>query len=97
GGGGGGGEGLVDGVWAEPRVKRRLWAAQAGRIYVSDDLGSAWRPLGRALPEAATIVRGIAADNEASTLLVATNGGLYRSDNGGAGWAPQEEKLPIPL
>jgi photosystem II stability/assembly factor-like uncharacterized protein len=87
----------VDIVAADPQVPKRLWAAQAGRIQVSDDLGVSWRTLGRPLPEPASIVRGIAATAEATTLLVSSSRGLYRSDNGGESWLLKEDNLPIHL
>ena len=74
-----------------------MWAAQAGRIYLSDDLGAVWRTVGGALPEPATIVRGIAANAEATILLVSSNRGLYRSENGGETWMLKEDNLPIHL
>ena len=87
----------ADTVFADAEVANRVWAAHVGRIYVSDDLGTTWRALGRALPEPATAVRGIAANVEARVLLVATNAGLYRSDNGGESWILKEDNLPIHL
>lgn len=87
----------VDQVAADPQVPNRVWAAQAGRIFVSDDLGAAWRPVAGALPEAATIVRGIAANAEATVLLVSSNRGLYRSQDGGETWILKEDNLPIHL
>jgi photosystem II stability/assembly factor-like uncharacterized protein len=87
----------VDAVGADAHVPKRVWAARAGRIYVSDEVGSPWRAVGRALPEAATTVRGISVDAEATTLVVATNRGLYRSENGGESWMLKEDNLPIHL
>jgi photosystem II stability/assembly factor-like uncharacterized protein len=87
----------VDQVAADPHVPQRVWAAQAGRIYVSDDLGAAWRTIGSALPEPATVVRDIAANAEATVLLVSSNRGLYRSENGGETWTLKEDNLPIHL
>jgi photosystem II stability/assembly factor-like uncharacterized protein len=87
----------VDQVAADPHVPQRVWAAQAGRIYVSDDLGAAWRTVGGPLPEPATSVRGIAANAEATVLLVSSNRGLYRSENAGETWMPKEDNLPIHL
>jgi photosystem II stability/assembly factor-like uncharacterized protein len=87
----------VDQVAADPQVAKRVWAARAGRIYVSDDLGAAWRTLGGALPDAAIIVRGIAANAEATVLLVSSNRGLYRSQDGGETWMLKEDNLPIHL
>jgi photosystem II stability/assembly factor-like uncharacterized protein len=87
----------VDHVAADAHVPKRVWAARAGRIYVSDELGLLWRAVGRALPEPATTIRGIAANAEATTLVVATNRGLYRSQNGGESWMLKEDNLPIHL
>jgi photosystem II stability/assembly factor-like uncharacterized protein len=96
--GGLGGDGPpVDAVGADAHVPKRVWAARAGRIYVSDEVGSPWRAVGRALPEAATTVRGISANGEATTLVVTTNRGLYRSENGGDSWMLKEDNLPIHL
>ena len=87
----------VDNVVADAHVPKRVWAGRAGRIYVSDELGSPWRAVGRNLPEPATTIRGIAANAEATTLLVTTNRGLYRSENGGESWMLKEDNLPIHL
>jgi photosystem II stability/assembly factor-like uncharacterized protein len=87
----------VDAVAADAHVPNRVWAGRAGRIYVSDEHGSSWRAVGRALPELATTIRGIAANAEATTLVVTTNRGLYRSENGGESWMLKEDNLPIHL
>jgi photosystem II stability/assembly factor-like uncharacterized protein len=87
----------VDNVVADAHVPKRVWAARADRVYASDDLGSSWRAVGRALPEPATTIRGIAANAEATTLVVTTNRGLYRSENGGESWMLKEDNLPIHL
>jgi len=87
----------VDHVAADSHVPKRVWAARAGRVYVSDELGSSWRAVGRALPELATTIRGIAANAEATTLVVTTNRGLYRSEDGGESWILKEDNLPIHL
>ena len=63
----------------------------------SDEPGSSWRAVGRALPEPATTIRGIAANAEATILVVTTNRGLYRSENGGETWMLKEDNLPIHL
>jgi len=91
------GGGSVDAVVLDGAVSNRLWAASADRIFVSDDLGLRWRPVGRPLPQAATNVRGIAADEMASTLVVTTHRGMYRSDDGGLGWMLKENSLPTHL
>jgi photosystem II stability/assembly factor-like uncharacterized protein len=93
----GSGGGPIDTVVLDSAVPNRLWAASADRIFVGDDLGARWRPLGRSLPQAATNVRGIAADEVASTLVVTTDRGMYRSDDGGQSWILRENSLPAHL
>jgi photosystem II stability/assembly factor-like uncharacterized protein len=89
--------GRVDTCVLDPYWPTRLWAASADQIYVSDDLGLNWRAVGRRLPEPETSVRGIAADQNAATLVVTTHRGLYRSEDGGSNWALIEGSLPIHL
>jgi photosystem II stability/assembly factor-like uncharacterized protein len=81
----------------DPASPSRLWAAGAGRIYLSEDLGASWRPVGQPLPEPGAAVRGIAADPAITTLVVTTARGMYRSTDGGASWALKEANLPIHL
>jgi photosystem II stability/assembly factor-like uncharacterized protein len=87
----------VDTVVLDGALPNRLWAASADRIFVSDDLGVRWRPVGRPLPQTATNVRGIAADEMTSTLVVTTHRGMYRSDDGGQNWILKENSLPAHL
>jgi photosystem II stability/assembly factor-like uncharacterized protein len=87
----------IDTVVSDPEVPDRVWAAGADRIYISDDLGVAWRQVGQALPEPGTSVRGIAADPAATTLVVTTARGMYRSADGGSTWALTEGNLPVHL
>jgi photosystem II stability/assembly factor-like uncharacterized protein len=87
----------VDNVVEDTHAPKRVWAARADRIYASDDLGSSWRTFGGALPEPATTIRGIAANAEATILVVTTNRGLYRSENSGESWMLKEDNLPIHL
>ena len=87
----------VDTAVLDHALPNRLWAASADRIFISDDLGARWRPVGRALPEASTNVRGIAANKTASTLVVTTHRGMYRSDDGGLSWILKENSLPAHL
>jgi photosystem II stability/assembly factor-like uncharacterized protein len=87
----------IDTVVLDGALPNRLWAASADRISVSDDLGVRWRPVGRRLPQTATNVRGIAADEMTSTLVVTTHRGMYRSDDGGQNWILKENSLPAHL
>jgi photosystem II stability/assembly factor-like uncharacterized protein len=87
----------IDTVVLDGALPNRLWAASADRIFVSDDLGVRWRPVGRPLPQTATNVRGIAADEMTSTLVVTTHRGMYRSDDGGQNWILKENSLPAHL
>src|SRR5262249_42662397 len=89
----------VNNVVADAHVPKRVWAARAGRVYASDELGSSWRAAGRALPAAATPIRGMQANAEPTTLVVTTNRGLYRSEDGWCGRAfagrvPRSEPKP---
>jgi photosystem II stability/assembly factor-like uncharacterized protein len=93
----GGQAGSVDIVTADAQAPRRVWAAAAGSVYFSDDLGSSWHAAGRALPEPATKIRGIAANTEARIIVVSTNRGLYRSEDGGETWMLKEDNLPTHL
>jgi photosystem II stability/assembly factor-like uncharacterized protein len=87
----------IDTVVLDPSSPRRVWAAGADRVHRSDDLGLTWRAVGQPLPEPGTIVRGIAADPAARTLVVTTHRGMYRSEDGGASWALKEDNLPVHL
>jgi photosystem II stability/assembly factor-like uncharacterized protein len=89
----------VDMVTVDAQVPGRTWAASAATLMRSDDLGARlaplWRPVGRPLPEPATIIRGVAA--HAAILVVTTNRGTYRSADGGETWTLKEDNLPIHL
>jgi hypothetical protein len=87
----------VDTVASDPLVPGRVWAASADRVFLSDVLGASWRPVGRRLPEAGTKVRGIAANDQAMTLVVTTDRGTYRSENGGESWTLKQDNLPAHL
>jgi photosystem II stability/assembly factor-like uncharacterized protein len=92
-----GASGPLETVALDPASPSRLWAAAAGRIYRSDDLGRSWQPVGQLLPQPSAAVRGIAADPAATTLVVTTARGMYRSADGGATWALNEGNLPVHL
>jgi photosystem II stability/assembly factor-like uncharacterized protein len=93
-GSGGGAGAPVDTIVTDATRPQRLWAAAAGRIALSDDLGSSWHPAGRSLPETRARVRGIAASPDARTLVVSSDRGVYRSEDGGETWALKEDNLP---
>jgi photosystem II stability/assembly factor-like uncharacterized protein len=76
---------------------KRMWLASGDRIYRSDDDGSSWRPVGAELPEPGTLVRGIAADAAARSIVLATHRGLYRSSDEGQTWQLLEGNLPVHL
>jgi photosystem II stability/assembly factor-like uncharacterized protein len=87
----------IETVIADPAVARRLWVAAANRLYVSSDGGGNWQAIGSLLPESHTVVRGIAADPTATTLVVTTHRGTYRSTDAGAHWMLEEGNLPVHL
>jgi photosystem II stability/assembly factor-like uncharacterized protein len=91
------GEDPIDTVVLDRAVPNRLWSARADRIFVGDDLGEHWRPVGRPLPEASTKVRGIVADETASTIVVTTHRGMYRTEDTGQNWILKENSLPAHL
>jgi photosystem II stability/assembly factor-like uncharacterized protein len=96
-GGLGGSEAAVDTVAPDAYARDRIWAASADRLHVSADLGATWAAVGAPLPEPGTKVRGIAADEAATTLVVTTQRGTYRSENGGRTWVLKEGNLPVHL
>jgi photosystem II stability/assembly factor-like uncharacterized protein len=87
----------ADMVSLDPYSPTRAWAAAADRIYRSDDLGLTWQAFGGLLPEPQTIVRGIAANENATAIVVTTHRGMYRSEDGAQTWALKEGNLPIHL
>jgi photosystem II stability/assembly factor-like uncharacterized protein len=87
----------VETVAPDAYAPGRIWAASADRLHISTDLGATWRAAGGPLPEPGTKVRGIAADELATTLVVTTQRGTYRSENGGQTWVLKEDNLPIHL
>jgi photosystem II stability/assembly factor-like uncharacterized protein len=87
----------ADMVSLDPYSPTRAWAAAADRLYRSDDLGLTWQAFGGPLPEPQTTVRGIAANENATAIVVTTHRGMYRSEDGAQTWALKEGNLPIHL
>ncbi len=87
----------IDTVMPDPIVAGRLWVAAANQLHVSSDGGVSWQAVGSVLPEAHTVVRGIAADPAAQTLVVTTHRGTFRSTDAGAHWDLEEGNLPVHL
>jgi photosystem II stability/assembly factor-like uncharacterized protein len=73
----------------------RVWGAGGDRLYRSDNLGRTWQSIGAVLPEPHTIVRGIAADETGTIIVLTTHRGMYRSENAGSTWIFKEDNLPI--
>ncbi len=87
----------IDTIALDPASPTRIWVGVADRLHVSDDVGETWRAVGRPLPEAGTIIRGIAADSNAMTLNVTSHRGMFRSEDGGDHWTLKEGNLPVHL
>jgi photosystem II stability/assembly factor-like uncharacterized protein len=87
----------IETVIADPTVAGRVWVAAANRLHLSSDGGVNWQVVGSVLPEAHTVVRGIAADPGAETLVVTTHRGTFRSTDAGAHWVLEEGNLPVHL
>ncbi len=87
----------IDAVVVDPAVPGRVWAASANQLHVSNDGGVTWQTVGRPLPESHTVVRGIASDPTATTLVVTSHRGTYRSTDAGVHWALEEGNLPVHL
>jgi photosystem II stability/assembly factor-like uncharacterized protein len=87
----------IETVIVDPAVAGRVWVAAADRLHLSSDAGVTWRAVGSPLPELHTVVRGVAADPTATTLVVTTHRGTYRSTDAGANWTLEEGNLPVHL
>jgi photosystem II stability/assembly factor-like uncharacterized protein len=87
----------IDTVIPDAVVAGRVWIAAADQLHLSGDAGLSWRAVGNVLPQQHTLVRGIAADATANTLVVTTHRGTYRSTDAGAHWMLQEGNLPVHL
>lgn len=90
-------EGKVESLSRDVAAKDRLWAFAADQVYVSDDLGVAWKRHGQPLAEAGTSVRGIAVSPDGRIIMLATHRGAWRSKDAGATWYQVESNLPVHL
>jgi photosystem II stability/assembly factor-like uncharacterized protein len=89
--------GRVETLAADVRNAARLWNVAADQVFVSDDAGAKWTAYGRPLPDPGTMVRGLAASEDAKTLVLSTHRGVLRSTDGGQSWAQVESTLPVHL
>ena len=89
-------QGRVDALSADPREPRRLWATADGQMFRSDDGAASWRPWGRPVPDAPTVVRGIALSVSGRDAVLTTDRGLYRSAEGKR-WEIPSDNLPAHL
>jgi hypothetical protein len=93
----GSGDAAVETGAFDPISPDRIWSTAHGHIYVSDDLGFAWRTLAGGLPQSGILARGLAADETATKLVVATAAGVFRSEDGGRSWQVKQDNLPAHL
>ena len=87
--------GRVEAVTLDASDAPRLWALVSGQLFRSDDAGVGWRAIGRPLPEADTLVRGMAVVDQ--SIHLTTDRGLYRSPDGGEHWQVPSDGLPAHL
>ena len=67
----------------------------ANAVFASEDAGSTWRRVGRALPEADTEIRGIAVDaRDREHIVLSTHRGLYATHDGATTWDLLGDNLP---
>jgi len=89
-------QGRVTALSADPREPRRLWAMADDQMFRSDDGAASWRPWGRPVPDAPTVVRGIALSPSGREAVLTTDRGLYRSAEGQR-WEIPSDNLPAHL
>jgi photosystem II stability/assembly factor-like uncharacterized protein len=87
--------GRVEAVSLDASDPPRLWALVSRQLFRSDDGGAGWRAIGRPLPEADALVRGMAVVDQ--RIHLTTDRGLYRSSDGGAHWQMPSDGLPAHL
>jgi hypothetical protein len=89
-------QGRVNTLSADPREQRRLWATADEQMFRSDDGAASWRPWGRPVPDAPTVVRGIALSVSGRDAVLTTDRGLYRGAEGKR-WEIPSDSLPAHL
>ena len=89
-------QGRVHALSADPREVRRLWATAGDQMFRSDDGAASWRPWGQPVPDAPTVVRGIALSVSGRDAVLTTDRGLYRSAEGKR-WEIPSDNLPAHL
>ncbi|HYI04595.1 MAG TPA: hypothetical protein VD858_06880 [Reyranella sp.] len=89
--------GRIETIASDPDAAGRLWAASSSRLYVSDDLGVTWHMRGGPIGEGDLTIRGMAATQAGSLIVLATHKGLLRSHDGGYTWNQVEGALPVHL
>jgi photosystem II stability/assembly factor-like uncharacterized protein len=87
--------GRVEAVALDASDPPRVWALVSGQLFRSDDRGEGWRAIGRPLPEADTLVRGMAVVDQ--IIVLTTDRGVYRSPDGGEHWQVPSDGLPAHL
>jgi hypothetical protein len=89
--------GVVSDLYVDPNNANRMWATYrtvgGGRVYRSDDGGSAWTDRTAGLP--ALPINAIEVDpRNGNRVWVGADLGVYQSTNGGATWADFSNGLP---
>ncbi len=90
-------EAQVETITADRDHPERLWAASTRQVHRSDDLGTTWRPWGKAMAETPLSIRGLATARDGALMVLSTHKGLLRSTDSGSTWAPVESVLPVHL
>ena len=73
----------------------RLWAVGAGQVFLGDQVGERWRAVGKPVPDAPAIARGVAVSGD--VIVMATDRGVFRSADRAERWEPPREGLPAHL
>ena len=86
-------QGRVNALSADPREQRRLWATADEQMFSTNDGAASWQPWGPPVPDAPTVVRGIALSVSGRDAVLTTDRGLYRSGDGKR-WEIPSDNLP---